>query len=812
MSILYNGTTTTINTPKLPSFLTKENVLEDYRIGQISRQISLIARREVLTGKAMFCTTDDGKEVLQLAMARAFQKGDFRAGYYRGHTLMLALGIYTPEDFFAHLYADAVNDISSDGRSTMNHHATYLIDKKGNWLQHTALYNISSDISSTAGQMARALGLALASKKYRDIEDLDPKNNFSHKGNEVCFVNIGDGSTSEGIFWEVMNAATVQQVPMAVSVWDDGYGISVPTKQQTVKANISKALGGFKLDENGDGMDIYALKGWDYPRLCEAYRRGIRKMRHTHIPALFHIQDLTQPQGHSSSGSHERYKTKERLQFEKEYDCLKKMREWIIEAAIATETELEQIEKEAKVYVKQCRKKAWKAFIEPIQIEQNRLNDLYQGLLTKTHQPQAVKKAQKTLNQLIYPVLSNLVKNARQTLHFIYKEQHIYKTALENLVKEWQILLQKRINTQLYSQSPQSALNIPTIPPKYEPKAPLLNGYQILNTFFDKAFEKYPNTFAFGEDVGKIGDVNQGFAGMQEKYGKARIFDTGIREWSIMGKAIGMAMRGLRPIAEIQYLDYLIYGLSPLSDDLSTMRYRTNNRQMAPAIIRTRGHRLMGIWHSGSPMSMLLSSLRGMYILVPRNMTQAAGFYNTLLQSDDPGLVIECLNAYRLKEPLPKNMGTYTVPLGEVEILQKGTDISIVTYGACIRIAQEAIEILQKVYGISVELIDVQSLLPFDIEHRIVASLKKTNRVLFLDEDVPGGASAYMMQEVLEKQNGYRYLDSAPTTLTAKAHRPAYGWDGDYCSKPSAEDVIATVVDIIKETEPRRFPQQFLLQ
>lgn len=805
MPISYQETATTLERPQLPSFLTKEEVLQDYRIAQISRQISLIARRDVLTGKAMFCTTDDGKEVLQLAMARAFQKGDYRAGYYRGHTLMLALGLHTPEDFFAHLFADAANDVSSNGRSTMNHHATRFIDEDGKWLKHTDLYNISSDISCTAGQMARALGLALASKKYRDIPYLDNQQQFSRDGNEVCFVNIGDASTSEGGFWEVMNAASVHQVPMAVSVWDDGYGISVPTKKQTTKASISKALAGFELDENGDGMDIYAIKGWDYPTLCETYYRGIRKVRHTHVPALFHIEDLTQPQGHSSSGSHERYKSKERLQFEKEFDCLKKMRDWVLETGIATEAELIAIEKEAKTYVKACHRRAWKAFTEPIAKEQNRLNDLYKRLLSKTPQQQAVRQAQQDLNKLVNPVLSHVLKNARQLLHILHKEQNIYKTELQNLVAEWQELLHQRVNTNLYSSSPKAALKVPHILPKYDSNAPLLPGHQIMNTFFDKIFEKYPNTFAFGEDVGKIGDVNQGFAGMQEKYGRERVFDTGIREWSIMGKAIGMSMRGLRPIAEIQYLDYLIYGLSPLSDDLSTLRYRTNNRQMAPAIIRTRGHRLMGIWHSGSPMSMLLSTLRGMYILVPRNMTQAAGFYNTLLQSDDPGLVIECLNGYRIREALPKNIGTYTLPLGVPEILQKGTDISIVTYGACVRIAQEAMETLKTVYKISVELIDIQSLLPFDLEHRIVESLKKTNRVLFLDEDVPGGASAYMMQEVLEKQNGYRYLDSAPKTLTSKAHRPGYGWDGDYCSKPNVEDVIEAVIEVIREAEPRRF-------
>ena len=782
-----------------------KEVLEDYQTCVISREASLLARKEVLTGKAKFGIIGDGKELPQVALARAFKKGDFRAGYYRDQTIMFALGLATVEEFFAQLYADVDNDPFSSGRQMNNHFATPFIDKKGEWLDLTERYNISSDISPTGGQMARALGLAFASKKFRDVKELEGFTNLSKNGNEVCFCTIGDASTSEGIFWETLNAAGVLQVPLAVSVWDDGYGISVPIDYQTVKKSISKALGGFQARPKEPGLDIYTIKAWDYDTLRESYAKGIAKMRKSHAPALFHIQEVTQPQGHSTSGSHERYKSKERLTWEAEYDGIKSMREWIIASGLSTQENLDEIDKKAKKEVKEAQKRAWAACSTLPNQTAAELKGKYQAILVDEKNDAAVVQAQlSALDQLLNPLFSEIIKNSRQTVLQLAGKEGEAIESLRRWVREKTDWAVERYNSNLYSESVRSALKVPIIQPEYNDNAPLVNGFQVLNACFDSALGRMPVVFAFGEDVGKIGDVNQGFAGLQNKYGEERVFDTGIREWTIMGQALGMSMRGLRPIAEIQYLDYLIYGLEPLSDDVSTLRYRTNGQQLAPVIIRTRGHRLEGIWHAGSPISMLLGSLRGMYILTPRNMTQAAGFYNTMLQSDDPAIIIECLNGYRLKEKMPENIGSFTVPIGVPEILEEGTDITLVTYGSCVRIAEEALQILKKL-GISVELVDVQSLLPFDLEGVIVESLKKTNRIAFLDEDVPGGATAYMMQKVLDEQGGYQWLDSAPLAITASAHRTPYGSDGDYFSKPNAEDVVHKLYEIMREADPLSF-------
>jgi pyruvate/2-oxoglutarate/acetoin dehydrogenase E1 component/TPP-dependent pyruvate/acetoin dehydrogenase alpha subunit len=784
----------------------RQEVVNDYRICCISREASYMARKEVLTGKAKFGIIGDGKEVPQVAMARAFQKGDWRSGYYRDQTFMFALGLSTVEDFFAQLYADADNDPFSGGRQMNSHYATPTLDENGNWKNHLESYNVSADISSTGGQMARALGLALASKKYRESESLKTGTHFSNQGNEVTFCTIGDASTSEGVFWETMNAATVLKVPLAVSVWDDGYGISVPIDYQTTKKSISKALAGFQLDESGDGMEIYTAKAWDYPGLIDLYQKGIEKVRKTHTPALFHIQEVTQPQGHSTSGSHERYKSKERLQFENDYDCIRLMRNWMIETGLAKAEELDSIEKEAKQHVKEAKSRAWKAFSDPVKKATRDLQEILKPLLSDATIKEGI---QGILNELdsqlkLNPLLGEVCAQARRAKYVALRSPDANLDALNDWLNTVEGQAQQRYHTHLYSASEHSALRVPVVPADFGDEPVRKNGYEILNAFFEHTLSTNPAFFAFGEDVGKIGDVNQGFAGLQDKFGEDRVFDTGIREWTIMGQAIGMAMRGLRPLAEIQYLDYLIYGLEPLTDDLATVQYRSAGIQKAPAIIRTRGHRLEGIWHAGSPLGMLINALRGIYVCVPRNMTQAAGMYNTLLQSDEPGLVIECLNGYRLKEYLPQNISEFTVPMGVPEVLQEGTDITLVTYGSCIRVAEEGIQLLES-HGISVELIDAQTLLPFDLEHRIVESLKKTNRIVFMDEDVPGGATAYMMKEVLETQNGYHYLDSAPVTLSAKAHRPPYGSDGDYFTKPSPEDVFEVIYQLLREADPGRF-------
>ena len=781
----------------------KEEVLQDYFTCVLSREVSTAIRKEALTGKAKFGVSDDGKELFQVALAKAFRKGDFRSDYYRGHTLLFALELAHAEQHFAQLYADADNDPFSGGRQMNNHHATPLLGEQGEWLPTLDQHNLSSDISTTAGQMARGIGLALASKKYRQCPEL-AGTPFSDHGNEVVFTNIGDASTSEGAFWEVMNAAAVQQVPMVVTVVDDGYGISVPKHLQTVKGSISLALNGFQAEADTNGIEVFHVNGWDYPALCTTYRKATALARRKHIPVLIHVDELTQPQGHSTSGSHERYKSRERLEWEKAYDCNRQFRFWILENGLASEEELAGLETRARKQVRAARDRAWKTYNSPIRQTWKEMQGTFRQVATRARKKGRAEGICLELEQLYNPVRADIVRCIRRMLFATRGEDNPARQELELFLASVRDTMQERYHTHLYSETGRSALKVPVVPPRYSASSLFKNGYEILNTFFDKMLEKYPHLFAFGEDVGKIGDVNQGFSGLQQKYGEARVFDTGIREWTIAGYAIGMAMRGLRPIAEIQYLDYLIHALSPLSDDLATLRYRTKGMQAAPAIIRTRGHRLEGIWHSGSPMSVLLGSLRGLHILVPRNMVQAAGMYHTLLQSDDPALVIECLNGYRQKEQLPDNMGQYTVPLGMPETLQEGSDITLVTYGACVRIAQEAIRLLEE-DGISVELIDVQTLLPFDLEHRITASLKKTNRILFLDEDVPGGATAYMMQQVLDVQGGYRWLDSPPVTISAQAHRPPFGTDGDYFSKPNAEDVYERAFEMVREAEPGRW-------
>jgi pyruvate/2-oxoglutarate/acetoin dehydrogenase E1 component/TPP-dependent pyruvate/acetoin dehydrogenase alpha subunit len=790
--------------------LSVQDILEDYRICCLSRALSLLGRKEVLSGKAKFGIFGDGKEVPQVAMARAFRKGDFRAGYYRDQTFMMALGLCSVEDFLAQMYADAENDPFSGGRQMNTHFATPYFDENENWLPQKDLYNISSDTSATAGQVARAIGFALASKFYRENKSLSDSTSFSDKGNEVCFVTIGDASTSEGAFWETMNAAGVMQVPLVVSVWDDGYGISVPTKYQTTKGSISAAMAGLQSNKAGEGIDIYAVKAWDYPSLVDAYSKGIRKVRTKYKPALFHIKEVTQPQGHSTSGSHERYKSKERLTWEKEYDCIVKMREWILDSNIATEEELAKIKKSTEERVRRGCKKAWKAYNEPIKKMMKTVLGFYTQVIEQSQHSEAIQKIHNELKVTFNPVARDIIESIKKVLRILQNENTVGQRSLENFLTVTNQDKAVTYHKHLYSETPNAAIKVREVKPIYSDKSTEKSGHEIINTYFDKKFAAMPELCAFGEDVGKIGDVNQGFAGLQDKYGEERIWDTGIREWTIMGQGMGMASRGLRPIAEIQYLDYIYYGLAPLADDLSSLRYRTNGMQGSPMIIRTRGHRLEGIWHTGSPMAALINSIRGIYICVPRDFVRAAGMYNTMLQSDDPAMIIEPLNAYRLKEQLPENLDTLTIPLGVPEVLETGTDVTLVTYGSCVRVAQEGMKFLKE-KGISVELIDVQTLLPFDVNSVIAESLKKTNRIVFLDEDVPGGATGFMMQEVLEKQNGYFHLDSKPVTITAKAHRPPYGSDGDYYSKPNPDEVFETIYAMMHEAEPARFGKMYFL-
>ncbi len=772
----------------------KKQVVYDYWLAVVSRECSVIGRKEVLTGKAKFGIVGDGKEVAQIAMAKAFEKGDWRSGYYRDQTLVMALGICSVKDFFAQLYADVENDPFSGGRQMNSHFATASIDAKGQWLNTMDQYNSSSDISCTGGQMARGLGLALASTLYKKLNVKDASL-FTDGGNEVSFVTIGDASTSEGAFWETMNAAAVMSVPLVVAVWDDGYGISVPVELQTVKASISKAMEGFLIDDTGEGIYIYTAKAWDYAELCSVFEAATKLARKNHKPALVHITDVTQPQGHSTSGSHERYKSKTRLEWEKEYDCIGKMGEWMVGNAIITLEELDQLTNDAKEYARAEKNEAWNQYSQPIKEMQKELV----GILQKIDQAglsSFIVKEKEEMAAPVNPVFSEVVHLARKMNHRLQAAGHTV-AELGNFVNKYNGEGIARYQSHLYAEGEKSALNVAEVKAQFNADSEEIPGYQILNRFFDQAFAKNEHLIAFGEDVGKIGDVNQGFAGLQDKYGENRIFDAGIREWTIIGQAIGTAMRGFRPIAEIQYLDYLTYAFSPLTDDLATLRYRSNGIQKAPAIIRSRGHRLEGIWHAGSPMGMLINSLKGMYLCVPRNMTQAAGMYNTLLKADDPALVVESLNGYRLKEKVPANLDGFTVPLGRPEILVEGSDITLVSYGSCLREVLRADELI-KSYGISAEIIDVQTLMPFDLEGIILASLKKTNRIVFIDEDVPGGATAFMLNEVINVQGGYRYLDAQPLCLTAKPHRTPFGSDGDYFTKPFAEDVVDIVLDAIK--------------
>jgi len=792
----------------------KDQILADYRIANESRQASLLGRREVLTGKGKFGIFGDGKEVAQLAMARVFRKGDWRSGYYRDQTFMLAAGLMTIEEIFAQIYGDTdpVFNPMNSGRLMNNHFATRSLNEKGEWKNLTEQKNSSADISPTAGQMPRLLGLALTSKLFRDNPDMAQHTNISVNGNEVAFGTIGDASTSEGHFWETINAAGVLQVPLAMSVWDDGFGISVPNKMQTTKSSISEVLKGFEKTETERGFLILKAKGWDYAGLCSVYEEGIDYCRKNHVPVLFHVYEVTQPQGHSTSGSHERYKSTERLDWEKEYDCIRQMRNWILNESIASTDELDQIEKESVERVKQARKKAWNNYQKPLlqlRDEFLAIADVTTCNCAKTDRINAIKQ---DLRQVAEPIRKDIMSAAKKILRLICDSCSNPANSLKINVTAWLEkelkISSERFNTFLYSDSEEAALKILPVAPVYDENTLLVPGREILRDNWDKQFEKNDKIVMFGEDVGKIGGVNQTYEGLQTKYGENRIFDTGIREATIIGQGIGMALRGLRPVAEIQYFDYLLYGLQLMSDDLATLQYRTRGGQKAPLIITTRGHRLEGIWHSGSPLSMVINSIRGVYVLVPRDMTRAAGFYNTMLLSDEPALIIEPLNGYRLRERKPSNIGEFRIAVGVPEIIEKGNDVTLVTYGSCVRIAQDAVAQLRD-FNISVELIDVQSLEPFDIHFMITESLKKTNKIVFFDEDVPGGATAYMMQKVLEEQKGFRYLDSEPKTVTAQAHRAAYGTDGDYFSNPNAEDVFDCIYNMMHDFNPAIYPKIF---
>ncbi len=776
----------------------KDEVLKDYKVVCESREASLLGRKEVLTGKAKFGIFGDGKEVAQVAMAKFFMPGDYRSGYYRDQTFMFSSGLSTIEQFFAQLYADPDlnNDPFSAGRQMNAHFATRFVDENGEWLPLAHKKNVSADVAPTGGQMPRALGLAFASKVFREVNGLHEMTNLSNNGNEICFCTIGDSSTSEGHFWETMNAAGVLQIPLAVFVWDDGYGISVPIEYQTTKSSISKALSGLQKEEDTNGINIYKLKGWDYAGMCEILEGAIKNIRETHTPALFHVEELTQPQGHSTSGSHERYKTPDRLAWEREWDAKKQMREWILANALADEYELDDIEIAAKKLVKQSKIQAWEKCYAPIRKQVSEVKNLFQNIAGNQKNKASIQKLTNDLTSLREPNRRDVMKTLASVIDLSSTSGSL--AAVKNYYEKLKKENKKLFNSYLYNEGPKSALKVTPIAAQFERDAVMVNGFEILNRYFDELFAHNQKVIAFGEDLGSIGDVNQGFSGLQEKYGEERIFDTGIRELTIMGQGIGLALRGLRPIAEIQYLDYLLFGLEPLSDDVCTTHFRTNGQQSVPLIVRTRGHRLEGIWHSGSPMGMIINALRGMYVCVPRNMTQAVGMYNTLLLSNDPALMVECLNGYRLKEKLPSNLIEYRIPLGIPEILKEGKDITMVSYGSTLRIVQEAAEVLDHM-NISCEIIDVQTLLPFDIHHAILDSLKKTNRIVFVDEDVPGGATAYMFNKVMEEQGGYRWLDVSPRTLTAKAHRPSYGSDGDYFSKPNVEDVVEVAKEMMAE-------------
>ncbi len=795
--------------------LSLSDVLFDFRLAHISRQCSIIAKKEVLSGKAKFGIFGDGKELAQIALARNFNPGDWRSGYYRDQTFLFASEMAGIEEFFAQLYGDTDIQMNpgNGGRSFNNHYATRTLNDDGSWKDLSAMKNSASDLSPTAGHMPRLIGLAYASKLFRNNKALGSFKSLSVNGDEVAFGTIGDGSTAEGHFWETINAAAVLGIPLAIAVWDDGYGISVTKDYQIVKASVSEALKGFLKEKNTNGIYIYRVKGWDYPGMISVFRKGIEKCRKEHVPVVFHVDEMTQPLGHSSSGSHERYKTAERLLWEEEYDPLIKMREWLLSLKYVKEKELAAIELAAGEIAKKARDKAWSNYIGSIRKEREEFLKIVEkkGCQCRNDKIDKVEMYAMDLRRIVNPTRKDNMSTAKRILRHICNDCPRRKE-LQKEISGWlvdhQEICYEKYSKYLYNESSRSVLRVPVINPGYSEESPFINGREILVNNFDRLFAKYPLLLTFGEDTGKIGDVNKGLEGLQDKYGELRVTDTGIRETTIIGQGIGLALRGLRPIAEIQYFDYILYGLQTLSDDLASLHWRTKAGQAAPLIIRTRGHRLEGIWHSGSPLSMVINSIRGIYVCVPRDMTRAAGFYNTLLQGDDPALVIEPLNGYRLKEKLPENIGEYTVPLGLSEVLIEGTDVTLVTYGSCVRIARTAIEQLNE-FGISVELIDVQTLLPFDINKTILGSVKKTNKVIFFDEDVPGGATAYMMQEVLEKQGAFYYLDAEPKTITAREHRPAYSSDGDYFSNPNAEDVFEAIYELMHQTDPARFPRLY---
>jgi len=785
----------------------KTEVLKDYKLVVTSRECSLLGRREVLTGKAKFGIFGDGKEVPQIAWAKAFENGDFRSGYYRDQTFMMAIGALTIEQFFAGLYAntDLKEEPMSAGRQMGGHFATHSLDENGEWKDLTAQKNSSADISPTAGQMPRLLGLAQASKIYRNVKGIDTTN-FSKKGNEIAWGTIGNASTSEGLFFETINAAGVLQVPMIISIWDDEYGISVHARHQTTKENISEVLKGFKREKDTNGYEIFRVNGWNYPELIDTYQRAAQVSRKEHVPVIIHVKQLTQPQGHSTSGSHERYKNTERLAWETEYDCNAQMRKWIIENNIATGDELIAIERSIKKSVREGKKAAWASFIKPIKSEKLSAISLLDKLAKASTNGVFITKLKNNLESIDEPLRRDLLSATRKALRYVVSEEFPEKVALQNWISTYIETSQLNYSSHLYSESAYKAMYQKEVLPAYANDAEEVDGRVILRDNFDVIFIKNTKALIFGEDAGYIGDVNQGLEGLQEKFGELRVADTGIREATIIGQGIGMAMRGLRPIAEIQYLDYIMYALQIMSDDLATLQYRTKGRQKAPLIVRTRGHRLEGIWHSGSQMGGVLNLIRGIHVLVPRNMTKAAGFYNTLLEGDEPALVVECLNGYRLKEKMPSNIGEFKTPIGVVETITEGEDITLISYGSTLRLVEQAAKELLEV-GVNAEIIDVQSLLPFDLNHDIVKSIAKTNRVMVIDEDVKGGASAYILDQILNVQNAFEYLDSVPKTLTAKPHRPAYGTDGDYFSKPSVEDIFEAVYDVMHEMSPSDFPQ-----